>query len=518
MVDIMQLSNELFGSMCLISCEEVLYYFQVGYQITASALPSAEKLDYLCGKCAGQDEIGIQFRSVENFTFSYGQGNAYKDYISQLEQEDIVIITIKIQKRLVDEIFNVYNIEKFSEFLCGQKIEESFQLFSKLFDGGKQHIIFQVLNCSSCIHTSSIAFSSDPLSWDRETIRNNQIRNCNDTSVFLGRAQYPLVPQDFAVMEQTYDKCFGGIKRMFDRLRIVLSYLYLANTSNIVGNRAILQFDPAVNGYEYTLEQLSGNDYVWKIYHWIHKEDGCVGRAGIARNIINVHCRTADDILNIDEDIYNSVVANYVIYERKYTEQYIELKNKLSECIVESAGQLQELAHDLVEGFRNNFIAVIVFLMTVLLTDSIDFNSFTEADVSLNIVAVCGIFTFVSLLYMIVTIMAGKMKWGWVKRAYEDLKENYSDVLEKQDLAVAVKNDSAFINTEKEYKKFRFRICGVWSIAIIGMLVFTIFIGFRGQSREQTEISLPEDYEEEQAENEIPEAEVDTNAEKGYAE
>lgn len=47
MVDIMQLSNELFGSMCLISCEEVLYYFQVGYQITASALPSAEKLDYL---------------------------------------------------------------------------------------------------------------------------------------------------------------------------------------------------------------------------------------------------------------------------------------------------------------------------------------------------------------------------------------------------------------------------------------------------------------------------------------
>ena len=33
-------------------------------------------------------------------------------------------------------------------------------------------------------------------------------------------------------------------------------------------------------------------------------------------------------------------------------EQYIELKNKLSECIVESAGQLQELAHDLVEGFR----------------------------------------------------------------------------------------------------------------------------------------------------------------------
>ena len=93
----------------------------------------------------------------------------------------------------------------------------------------------------------------------------------------------------------------------------------------------------------------------------------------------------------------------------------------------------------------NNFVAVIVFLMTVLLTDSIDFSSFTQASVSSNIVAVCGIFTLVSLLYMIVTVIAGKTKWGWLENAYNDLKDNYNGVLDERDIQMAVNNDAAFI-------------------------------------------------------------------------
>lgn len=486
MVDMVKILNEIFGELCLISCEEILYSFQIRYQIEASTLPSAEKLVDLCSECLERDNMRIQFHSVENFCISNEDSSiwisAYNDYKLQLEQDDIVNVTIKIQKQFADETISVYSIKLFSEFLCRQKIEESFQLFAELFAGGRQHIFFQVLNCDSCIHTSSIAFSVESLSWDRTISRDSYITNCNDSSVFLGRAQYPLVPQDFTVIEHAYDSSLREIKGLFDRLKIVLSYLYIANTSNIVGNKAILQFDPAVNGYEYTLEQLSGNYYVWEIYNWIYKDDGCVDRASIVRNIINIHCKTADDILNIGGSIYNSAVANHVIYQRKHAEQYIELKNKLSEFIVESARQLQELAHDLVEGFRNNFVAVIVFLMTVLLTDSIDFSSFTQANVSSNIVAVCGIFTFASLLYMIVTIIAGNTKWGWLEKSYHDLKDNYRGVLDGQDIEVAVNNDAAFKNTEKEYKKVRFVISSIWALAIVGMMVFTLVIGLNSRN------------------------------------
>lgn len=520
MTDMIQISNDIFGVLYLVSCEEVLYSFQIRYQITASALPAAERLAELCSECLERDDIGIQFRSVENFSISNDDrliwNSAYDDYKSLLEQDDIVNITIKIQKKFIDETISVYSIENFSEFLCRQKIEESFQLFAELFANGRQHICFHVLNCDSCIHTSSIAFATDLLSWDRAVSRDDYIRNCNDSSVFLGRSQYPLVPEDFTIVENAYDSSLNRIKGLFDRLRIVLSYLYIANTSNIVENKAVLQFDPTVNGYEYTLEQLSENNYVWEIYNWIHKDSSCVDRASIVRNIINLHCKTTDDILNIGESIYNSAVANHVIYQRKHAEQYIEMKNKLSEFIVESAGQLQKLAYDLVEGFRNNFVAVIVFLMTVLLTDSIDFSSFAQVNVSSNIVAVCGIFTFTSLLYMIVTIIVGDTKWGWLKKSYYDLKDNYSGVLDGQDIEAAVNNDAAFKNTEKEYKRVRFVISCVWTLAIVGMMVFTVAIGFNSRS---DEISSKQTYQSEAQimdplEAELPETEMPTDAEE----
>lgn len=412
MTDILQLSNQIFINSDPIFCEETLQDFSTEHQIVAPDLPSAENLVDLCNKCLERDDIEIRFHSIENFTFI--------------------------------------------EFLCGQKFEKNLQLFAELFVDGRQHICFQIVNCDNCIHTSSIAFASESESvvWDNAKSRDNDIRNCNDSSVFLGRAQYPLIPQDFAFIEHMYDNRLDRIKALFDKLRNILSYLYIANTSNIIGNKAVLQFDPTVNGYEYILDQLSINKCVWDIYSWIHKDEGSIDRAGIVRNIINIHCKTSDAMLNIDEKIYNSAVANYVIYQKKHTDQYIELKNKLSEFIVESAGQLQELAHDLVEGIRNNFVAVIVFLMTVLLTDSIDFSSFAQANVSSNIIAVCGIFTLVSLLYMIVTVIAGNTKWGWLEKSYKDLKNNYNGVLDERDIQMAVNNDAAFKNTKKNIKRF----------------------------------------------------------------
>ncbi len=487
MTDMMQISNEIFGESCLITCKEVLYSFQIKYKITALVLPAAEKLAELCDRCFRYDDIEIRFDSVEKFSFSNKDSSiqsAYDRYRCSLEPDDTVEAVIDIKKKFKDNAISVYSIEKFTEFLCGLKIEESLHLFADLFEKEKQHIYFRILNCDSCIHTNSIAFGGEAWNWDGTTDRDNYIRNCNYSSVLFGREQYPIVPQDFTVIEQMYDSRLDRIKGLFDKLRSVLSYMYIANTSNIVGNQAILQFGLDMNGNKYELDQLSGNLYVCKLYDWIYKEEGCINRASIARNIINVYCRTKEDILNIGENVYNSSIANYTIYQKKHTEQYIELKNKLSGFIVESAGQLQELAHDLVEGFRNNFVAVIVFLMTVLLTDSIDFSNFTQTKVSANIVAVCGIFTFTSILYMIVTIITGNTKWRWIEKSYCDLKENYSGVLDRRDIETAVKNDAAFKNTEKEYKKVRFLISGVWALAIIGMLVFTSIIWFNGRRNE----------------------------------
>lgn len=98
MVDMVKISNEIFGESCLISCEEILYSFQIRYRIAASALPSAEKLVDLCRECLERDDMRIQFRSVEKFSI-LNEGSsvwisAYDDYKSQLEQDDNVNVEL----------------------------------------------------------------------------------------------------------------------------------------------------------------------------------------------------------------------------------------------------------------------------------------------------------------------------------------------------------------------------------------------------------------------------------------
>ena len=69
MIDILQLSNQIFGNFGLILCEDNVNAFTSKYKIGASDLPSVERLIDLCNKCLERDDMDIYFQSVENFIF-----------------------------------------------------------------------------------------------------------------------------------------------------------------------------------------------------------------------------------------------------------------------------------------------------------------------------------------------------------------------------------------------------------------------------------------------------------------
>ena len=89
---------------------------------------------------------------------------------------------------------------------------------------------------------------------------------------------------------------------------------------------------------------------------------------------------------------------------------------------------------ELSDAIRNNFVAIIVFIMTALLTDSFDISKLLEKDISSRITVVCLVFTMVSLLYLEVTFLTSNEKWKWLEQAYNDLKENYKGTLDEADI------------------------------------------------------------------------------------
>lgn len=343
----------------------------------------------------------------------------------------------------------------------------------QLFRACGDRIVFHLLDTNGSLRTRNIAFSDNIVEWKVNIPREEQLKNCEESSVFLDRTKYPLLPQDFAVTGPVEGVGFDGIKELFEELRCIWSYLYLANSAYIANEKAILQFDPARVAEEYEFVELTKSKFVPQIYDWVFKDDGCIDKASIARKIINVYCRDKAAILKIDEKLFNSIKSDYVIYQKNHADQYIDMKNKISECIIDSAKQMQDLSHDIVEAFRNNFVAVIVFLMTVLLTDSIDFSQFLGKMVSANVTAVCGLFTFGSVLYLIATVFMSNQKWVWLEQSYNDLKENYRGTLDDQDVEEAFNHDQPIKTARVQFEKLRCRMIRLWVTMIIGLALFT---------------------------------------------
>ncbi len=471
MFDVISSANKLFKT-DISSYKEIIPEFSGEYKIRKENLPTVQELMNFLSSIPKQDEIEITF-DAEDYICSVGRAiwtDIYEAFVQDVYDDDEIKASILIKKHIADGVLSVYNLKSFAEFLTNLKIEEAFLNFVDLFAKCGEHIVFRLLATNGTIRTKTIAFSDNNVVWKKDENREKMLKKCEDACVFLDRGRINLVPQDFAVVAIDGQDIFG-VTELFNKLESILSYIYVANTASIVNGVAVLQFDPSSNGHQFSLDQLSNNSVIPKIYDWIFREDECVDKACIARKIINIHCHTSEDILSIDDAILNSIKSNYVIYQNDHVNQYIEMKNKISEFIVDSVSRIQELSHDIADAFRNNLIAVMVFMLTVILTDSIDFHEFMGKKVSSNVISVCWFFTGATIAYFIITIIINGKKWGWLKQSYYGIKSNYKTILDKNDLEEEFRNDEPLKNARKQYLGNCILISVIW-IAFIALMVW----------------------------------------------
>ena len=509
MFDIESTTKSLFKTNA-ISCREILYEYLCDFNIESGKLPPHDELLNFIGEITEGNEITESDEATESdevtISISFGEDSVvlpkaasieqYDEFKKSLDKDDRVDVHISIKKRVYDGRLRVYNYQAFSKFLCANSITQNFDIFTKLFEKNDgNHIEFRLLDTEATLQTNSILFSDRNMSLTdvSKSLRGQELRKCDEVSVFLDRNKIRLVPQDFEIVSADND-VFKSLEEVFKKLRYVLSYIYVANTSSISKDSAILQFSPSAKAQEFSLDKLTINTIIPQIYEWIFRDDGSIERAGIARKIISLYCDTPDDILSIDEKVLNSIKSDYVIYQKNHADKYLEMKDKISEFIVSGVEKIHGLSHDFSDSLRNNFIAVMVFLITVLLTDSVDFREFEKKSVSQNVISVCILFTAVSAIYLIITWVMGNFKWKCLKDSYADMKDNYRDLFDKKDLEEAFNNDQALKNDEKQYKKIRNIIGGFWIAFIAMMAVFTgtlIYQNYRFQNKTSIECVKP---------------------------
>lgn len=420
-----------------------------------------------------QAEQSVIISSTENISLWLDD---YRKFVAENDDNPVFAVKLDIQKsQSPQDDISIYDLDSFYDFISRKNtVKEQLEIFSTIFAQDRDYIKFNLLNSDWQLFTPFISFSNEEVIWKPQG-RKAELKKCNDASAFLDFHTLGLIPQDFHIREATCLDRFVSLSLIFRKLETVLSYAFIASTSYLKDEKLILQIEPG-RVLEFDTEKIN-NFIIPEIFHWTFSEDKCLERASIVRNILRLYCKSVEQFLVVDQEILTSIKSNYVLYQKDSTDKYIELKENIANFIFSNTKQLQELILGLIDGIRNNIIAVFSFLITVLLTNSLSGKELIENGLSRNLVFVFWIFITASIVYWFVTITTTCFKWKFIKKGYTQLKQNYQDILDEMDIETAFSKDNVILDSRNQVLLYAIIISLIWllfsSVMVILVLNFS---------------------------------------------
>ena len=107
-----------------------------------------------------------------------------------------------------------------------------------------------------------------------------------------------------------------------------------------------------------------------------------------------------------------------------------------------------------------------MFIITTLLTDKIDINDWYKPELPPSIVLLGRLFAIASIGYLFITVFVAFTKWRWVEKSYNELKGNYSDILDDEDINVIFHDDSPIKSARNALLRNSGIIVVVWLILL----------------------------------------------------
>lgn len=321
--------------------------------------------------------------------------------------------------------------------------------------------------------TDSIAFCSPDDIWTARLNSNDALTKCENVSQFFNRTSISLVPMDFAI--SSYSGDVNIPKQVFGKLETLFSLLHLADTSYITDDNVSIQFSAEYIRMTYPLDSQTANQNICNIFKWAYSDQNSIDKFAIARNVIGAKCKNINEVILIDDSMLSSIKSNYTIFQRKTTQQYIEMKKDISDFIVGASQQMQEVTSSLTDGLKNNFIAVMMFFITTILTDSLDWETLLQSgEISDDLRSIIIFILIASAIYLLVSVAMAFYKWSFYKGNYLRLKENYTGLLSQGDINQAFDGDKSYNRVRNHTIIISFIICAAWIGVLVCILVWLL--------------------------------------------
>ncbi|MGJ1436083.1 hypothetical protein [Sphingobacterium siyangense] len=457
--------------------------FEEIYTLTSCIIPSERESRVIFSSLPKSDSatVRITFEGAEALIFTidtdFAKFESDMDVAIRGNQGKEIRFKTNIKKKIVDKCIWIYSLKEFENYLNGFKVLDLLDFMSKTIDanGG---IVVQSGDIITESWSSSIGFVGTI--WDGQNKfsldqagRQLRLKSLQSSTHAVSLSEKKLVPDDFLFNAQL----FKGLTAIFNKLNLSMIIMAIFDQTTIEGD--LLNFK--LNGYKgisgsVDLKKINYEECLeeyGKIYRWISQSSNFNDKLGLARNIISLHLNPSND-LSFSGSMYNSILSAYKVYEKQNIKQYIEIRNKLSDQLID----YNKRANAIVEGFASTFQKSALSVLT-LFSSIVAIKLLGSSSPSNNFVIYGSIFSFIilfiSLAYMIIARYDTFSQRDRYKSSYLNFKERYTDLLNEGDIQRILNNDKEF-NEDIQFIRKKIRnYTYLWIIVLVLIFIVVIY-------------------------------------------
>lgn len=215
-----------------------------------------------------------------------------------------------------------------------------------------------------------------------------------------------------------------------------------------------------------------------QVYRWGMSGGYVVDKFSIARNILSLNLDTTQVL--ITAPIIDAIKSNFRVYEKENVQQYIQLRNELSNLLIDLQAKINDITQSFTTDFKSNLLVLVSFFASVIVFGVIS-DASPLAYFSNHIIILSWCFLLISFFYWLYSYNELKRKTKLFYKHYEQIKERYKALLDDAELNnIFEECHPDRYESHKSYIEWQKRwISILWIASIItlfvGLLVLFVF-------------------------------------------
>lgn len=472
--------------------EEDFSEFTVEYSFLTILTPTEENFKDVFTEVKNSDICSVYFsidqgdsvliKDDSNFASSLYDLN---NLLSSHEEGENINVKINIYKTPNNNQFLFYAKDCFFNYIKSFDSLSLANFFSSSMFDHTSKIYILVNDFVGTLNSSKFfiaaQYQAEEENYDYREKRISNITSNNHSS-FFGKLQ--VLPEDF-IFSGNGEIDLSTLER-FQRLGKILLISSIFDITDLTKE----SFFYKLNGYKSISESIDADiitiknlDDFYNIYLWIYSSGNILDKIGLARNLISLHLKK-NSSLELEGDVFESLKSSYKIYEKQNVKQYIEVRNKMSDQILDYGKRVASFTDNFANGFQKSALSLVTFFSSLIVTRILATPK-NNSDFIMYSTLITLVFIGITLIYMIISRLELNEQEIRFKKSYKDFKKRYADLLTEDDIARILNNDEEhnsdllYITKKKKWYSY------LWISVLVLILISTIIYYFFGNSPPQ---------------------------------